>query len=1065
MDRVTALAEARRLADGFDWGPGEFRQAASFQVDARTRSFAELEGGGPEAFGDLIREGPYHPWLWTVRHFREGDPQEVVVRFLPDGTPYGFRELLSEDTPGAALDTDAAREIAESGAGAPWNVDLSAYELVQSSREEQPSGRVDHTFVYEHTDRQVGEGRFRLSLVVSGDRPTALTHYLQVPEGFDRRYEEMRSANNGIASGSVLVMALLYGVGAVVGLSVLLRRRRVLWRMPLICGAAVAVLQALAAFNAWPLLWMSYDTAVSESSFAIQQIVATLGSSVLFAAVFTLSFMAAESLSRRAFPHHVQFWRCWTRDSARSWAIAGQTAAGYLGVGVMLAFLVAFYWITGSQLGWWSPSDTLYQPDAVATVLPWLNPLAISLQAGFWEECLFRAVPLAGAALLGERFGHRRAWIAAAFVVQIIVFGAAHANYPAQPAYARLVELILPSAAFGLLYLRFGLLPAIILHFAFDAVLFSMPLFLSTASGAWIDQAFFVVLFLLPVWVVLAARLRGGAWAEVPARLYNREWQPPEVKPPGTSSQTTPLPQVALPRISFSAAIAVAGLALWAYATVKPIESPPLNVGRGEAFRIARETLAANGVSAADWQESASVVGGTTPQHRFAWNESGREAFREVLGQYLGTPRWRVRYARFQGDVAARAEEYIVWVDGSGTVQRFEHRLAEETEGAALDEADARPIARNALAQRSPVSDLAEVSARSERRPARTDWTFTFRDESPGDLEGGEARVEVEIAGDEVADTRRYLFLPEQWQRENNQRRSSVGTAGVASGFVLGALFLAGAVAGVVRWSRGRFSVRSALAIGGLWLALSVPDIANNLPVFLNGLSTAQPVSLQIGMQLALLLVGAGILSGTLGLIAGYVHGTASGPSAPGNPSSVLSGVALGLGLLCVITLAGTFSQDSLPPWSDFGQASAALPWLGAALAPMQQFVLVTLAGLLIVTSANALTAFGSRHRTAGALGVFLVGFLLAPGPTPNDVMSWGLMGAVSGVFMVAAYLWFLRAYPALVVVAAAALTIPPVVVGGLERAYSGALIGSLLAIAGIVCLAWRWFGLLTADE
>ena len=1064
MDRDTALAEARRLAGEADWGPADFRQAASFRVDDRSRSFVELEGGGSEAYGDLIREGPFHPYQWVVRHFREGDPQELLVRFRPDGTPYGYREQLSEDTPGAALDADAARGIAEGGVGALWNVDLTDYELVESSREEQPSGRVDHTFVYEHSDRQAGEGRFRLRLVVSGDRPTELTHVLQIPEGFDRRYEEMRSANNGIANGAVVAIALVYGLGAVVGLFVLLRRRWVQWRMPLICGASIAVLQALAAFNGWPLIWMDYNTAVSESSFAIQQVVTILSSTVLFTIIFTLSFMAAESLSRRAFPHHAQFWRVWSRDGARSWPMVGQTAAGYLAVGVMLAYLVAFYWVTSSQLGWWSPSDALYQPDSVATMLPWLNPLAISLQAGFWEECLFRAVPLAGAALLGERFGHRRAWIAAAFVLQILVFGAAHANYPAQPAYARLVELILPSAAFGLLYLRFGLLPAIVMHFAFDAVLFSMPLFLSTASGAWIDQGLFVAIFLLPVWVVLAARVRGGAWIEAPARLYNEAWQPSEAEPAKTPP-AAPSPRLALPRVPVSAAIALAGLALWAYAAVKPSESPPLGISRGAAYEVAREALAANNVDAEEWLETASVQSGYGPAHRFAWSEAGPETFRAVLGRYLGSPRWRVRYAQFEGDVAARAEEYIVWIDGTGTVERFEHRLAENTEGASLEEAAARSIARDALARLGAASDLFEISARSARRPARTDWTFTFRDESVGSLEGGEARVDVEIAGDEVVDTRQYLFLPEQWRREDNQRGTSVATAQSASGIVLWALFFAGAAAGVVRWSRGNFNVRAALAIGGLWLALSAIEAANSLPVIMNGLSTAQPLPLQLLTQVALLLVGAGIVTAVLGLVAGHVHGLASGPRAPAGTAAALSGLALGLGFLGAMALAGTFPASFAPPWSDLGAASAALPWLGAALAPVQRFVAVTLAALLIVTSANALTAYGSRHRIPGAVGVFLIGMLLVPGPAPNDVMSWWIMGAVAGVLVLATYVWVLRAYPALVVLAAAALTVPGVVASGLERAYSGALIGSWLATAGILVLAWRWFERLSAEE
>ncbi len=1058
MDRVTALSEARRLAESFDWGPDAFRQAASFRVDDRSRSFVELEGGGREAFAALINEGPYYPYLWVVRHFRENDARELEVRFLPDGTPYGYRERLPEDAPGAALDADAARAIAEDGAGAPWNVDLAAYELVESSRTEQPSGRVDHTFVYELGDRQAGVGRFRLSLVVSGDRPTALAHFIQIPEGFDRRYEEMRSANNGIASGATLAMALLYGGGAVVGLFVLLRQRRVLWRMALVFGVGIAVLQALAGFNSWPLIWMNYNTSVSESSFAIQQIVALIGSTALLAVLFTLSFMAAESLSRRAFPQHAQLWQCWSRDGARSWPIVGQTAGGYLAVGAMLAFVVAFYWFSSTQLGWWSPSDTLYQPDSVATVLPWFNPLAISLQAGFWEECLFRAVPLAGAALLGERFGHRRAWIAAAFVVQILVFGAGHANYPAQPAYARVVELILPSIVFGLLYLRFGLLPAIVMHFAYDAVLFSMPLFLSTAAGAWIDQGLFLLLFLVPVWVVLAARVRGGAWIEAPARLYNAAWQPMDRTPTRAAAQAAPVTAAALPRVPVSVAIAVAGLAFWAYVSVKPVESPPIGISRGAAVEVAREALSASGANPADWRESAIFAGGVGPQHRFVWNEAGPEAFRAVLRPYLSTLSWRVRYARFEGDVAERAEEYVVWINGNGTVERFQHRLAESTAGASLEEAAAREIAREALAGLDPGSAPGEVSARSERLPARTDWYFTFRDESPDDLAGGEARVEVQVAGDEVVDTRRFLFVPEQWQRDDNQRRNSVAIAATASNIVLLALLFAGAVAGVIGFARGRASLRAALAVGGLMLVLQGIGLANNLPTIWNSLSTAQPLPLQLGVLLASSAVGVLISAAVLGLVAGHVQGSVSGPPQQGRTPLVLGGLALGFGSLGALALAGSFSASPVPPWSNFSFASTALPWLATAFAPVQRFVVLTLAALLIVRSANAFTANGTRRRIPAAAGLFLIGLLLAPGPAPDDVMSWWLKGAVAGAVLLASYFTILRAYPLLVVPAAAALSLPPVAATGLQGAYTGVLLGALLATAGILAVAWRWF-------
>ncbi len=649
MDRAAALSEARRLAGEFDWGPADYRQAATFRVDDRARSFVELEGGGPEAFAGLLRDGPFHPYQWVVRNFRGGEVRETEVRFRPDGAPYGFRETLAEDAPGAALDPDAARAIAEAGAGAPWDVPLDRYAPVEASQAERPGGRVDHTFVYEHTGAQAGEGSFRLRLVVSGDRLTELTHVLQVPEAFDRRYEEMRSANEGISAAGIFAMYLIYGGGIAVGLFLLLRQRRVLWRMPLVWGASIAFAQLLAGLNQWPLLWMGYDTAVSETSFAIQQVTAQVGGFLAFTGVYTLSFMAAESLSRRAFPHHLQFWRCWSQDGARTRTVLGQTVAGYLVVGIDLAFVVGFYWVTVAYLGWWSPSDAMVSPDLLATVLPWLSPLAISLQAGFWEECLFRAVPLAGAALIGDRFGHRRAWIAGAFVLQILIFGAGHASYPTQPSYARVVELIVPSTIFGLLYLRFGLLPAIVMHFAFNAVLGGTPLFLSSAPGAWVDQGIYGLIFLVPLWVALRARYRGGAWTEAPASLRNAAWSPPAEAPPAEAPPAPAREAAALPALPAVAAVGVVGFGLWAYTAVTPSESPGVGLGRAEAVAAAREVLAGRGVDPAAWTETSQVFGALGSQHRFVWSEAGEEAHRALLGDYLAAPRWRVRYGPVRG--------------------------------------------------------------------------------------------------------------------------------------------------------------------------------------------------------------------------------------------------------------------------------------------------------------------------------------------------------------------------------------------------------------------------------
>ncbi len=538
MDRGTALVTAEELATRFGWGPEVARDAASFDLDQQLQSFVELEAGGTAAFSRMLADELCWPYSWRVRRFAEFDANETEIRFSPAGLPIGFEETIPEDDPGPALDAAAAREIAERNAIRNWGVDLTEFELVEEAVELRPSGRADHSFVYQRPRPTVGEeGRHRLRLTVSGDRFTELTHFVKVPESFSRRYEEMRSANNGIAIGATVAAAVLYVVGGcVIGLFMLLRNRWVLWKQALKWGAFVALLQALVVLNQWPLAWMGYDTAVSAANFSLQQLVMAMIQFVGMGILLTVSFMAAESLTRRAFPGHVQLWKSWDRGVAGSNTIAGATVAGYLLVAVFFAYDVGLYFFANSTLGWWNPSFALYDPNVIATYLPWLSSVAISLQAGFWEECLFRAIPLASAALLGRRFGGRRWWILGALILQAVIFGAGHANYPAQPAYARLVELIVPAIGFGLIYLVFGLLPAIVLHFAFDVVWFALPLFAASTPGIWIDRAMVIMLTLIPLWVVLRARARASRWEDLPESARNGAWSPPPI--PETSARS-----------------------------------------------------------------------------------------------------------------------------------------------------------------------------------------------------------------------------------------------------------------------------------------------------------------------------------------------------------------------------------------------------------------------------------------------------------------------------------------------------------------------------------------------
>jgi hypothetical protein len=1061
MDRPTALERASGLAVKHGWGPKDHRMAASFDLDDEVQSFVELEGGGAEAFSRLLREGLFSPYRWHVRLFREQTTNETLVRFTPAGEPYGFREKIPENDPGAALEKEAARRIAEDGAQKDWAVDLGAFALVEASQETRPGKRVDHTLVYERPDLRLGEGRYRLRLVVSGDRFTELTHFVKIPEAFTRRYSEMRSRNEAVSFGATAVVIVLYGTGAVVGLFMLLRRRSILWRPALKWAGLVAALLFAMQLARWPLLWMSYDTAVSSGGFAAQQIAIALAGSLLVGGMAALAFTVGESLTRRAFPHQLQLWRVWSPELARSRSVLGQTVAAYLSLGLLFAYVVVLYAVARRYLGWWMPASALSDPNIVATYFPWLSAIAISLQAGFLEETLFRAVPIAIAAILGERFGRRRLWIGVTLVLQAVVFGAAHANYPAQPAWARMVEIAIPFTLVGLAYAIFGLLPVIVLHFAFDVVFFAMPLFASSAPGIVVDRVIVIALALVPLFVVLVARLRGGAWGEAPAEARNAAFTPPEAPP-----QVAPEPE-AVAAIGFAArarfvliAAGFVGLLAFFVVAAPRNEAPPIRVPSADARAVARQTLEARGVRVAPpWRELVRPVGDVGSADRFVWQQGGPDAYRGVMGTHIEAPHWLVRFARFEGDVADRAEEYLVHVGADGRVSRVVHTLPEGRAGKALSEDEARTIARSAVgtAFGLDAAGLKEVSAEASQRPSRRDWQFVFSNPAVAVGGTGEARLSVGIAGDEVVDTMRFVHAPEDWRRAEQDRATKATVVSIAAGVLVAIGLIASAVVAIVRWSRHRFAVRAFLvALGGL-AALLIGRTANSWPAMSAQFMSSQPWGLQAGMAIGLSLIGAGATAAVLALCVGLVH-RALPPLPPASlGQSVVAGVALGGVWAGLAALGRTLAAPRQPHWASIDSAGTAFPALGAAMDGFYGWVVQALIFLLALVAVDGATRRFTRRRVVFTLVLLASGLVVSGLRGVETIPLWLAHGAALGVVVCLSYVLVLRFQLTLLPTATAVLLVLSLLREVSYRAYPGAVVGSVVAIAAIVALAAWW--------
>lgn len=1070
MDRSGAFESARELAERYGWGPESYRQAASFGVDSSVQTYVELEAGGAEAFRGMIEGDLYAPYTWLVRHFRENEANETQVIFTPAGDPYGFREKLPEDQAGAALDGDAARLIAEKTAFEEWGVGLSDFHLIEESEELRTGGRIDHTFVYERNQEGPGESLYRLRLVVGGDRLTSLVHSVKVPEEFIRSYEEMRSANDTIALISNVAFFLLYILGGcVIGLFFLLRDRWVIWRTPLLWGCIIGGLQFLAGINYFPIMWMNYDTALSSESFVLQQVGGVFGSSVLMTILMVLSFMAAESLTRRAFPEHIQLWKIWSKGAASTGRVAGYTVAGYLLVSVFFAYEVILYLLNSNLFGWWSPSDALFDPDLLATYLPWLGSIANSAQAGFWEECLFRAVPLAGAALLGKRFGKKRWWIGSALVLQALIFAAGHANYPAQPAYARVVELIIPALGFGLIYLAYGLLPAIVLHYAYDVVWMSLPLFVSSASGIWLNRIMVIILTFVPLGVVLYARMKTGSWENLSGFFLNASWRPKRESRPGDVEIESEGDLEDSPASSAAGglqvrarygwmAVGVAALIAWCSLADFSPDVPPIEVGRDSVESRAVSELESRGIFLDDsWKTVSTIIEPSGTDDSFIWREGGPTVYRKLMGEFLSPPLWRVRFMTFEGTVSDRAEEYKLFFNGNGELVRYSHALPEKARGAVLEESDARRLADRAVESMygTDPGNLGFVSSQPIKRDNRRDWIFVYSDSRNYDLESGEARIEVSISGDEVTDSRRFVFVPEDWSREERGRRMIREILRFGSYGILGILLLAGVVWAVVSWSRRDYSPKAFLYAFLAFLLLNLLGTANGWYQVLSNFSTAQPFRNQV---LVLLLGGSLVsvfMAGGLGLLVGLSHYLCKFSRKIKDPYS--NGIILGLTSAGVMSLRDALLPDLEPFWPESGNLDGAVPFLGYLVSPLTSLLILGTLFLFVFSSVNYLSRGWTRHRFLFASGLVIFGLVLTGTMGAAGILSWLATGLLSGVVLLVLYLFLIRHNPVMVVPATAAI----MVLGQAREAWvlTGILpwAGAAAGTVFVVLLTWFW--------
>jgi membrane protease YdiL (CAAX protease family) len=1056
--REEVLSRARVLATEFAIATTGTRSAIRFASADTLKTYLELEAGGKDTIEGYLRRQDVPPlYSWEVRFFEPGSAREATLSFDADGRLVAVERQLDQADRRPELNTDAARQLAERTLSQWLGRTMNRYRLVSNARTVvTQSNRVEQTFVWERTDRRVAGAPIRLTVRIAGDLPIRLHERVEVPQRFLRRYAEMRSSNELLALLAVIVVPV-FAIGGLVALLRYSRAALVRWRPAIILGSAFGVLTLGASINELPAAWFDYETHTSSSLFVVQHVLGGVVGAFFGAAMLVLLVAAAEVLTRRAFPDHLDWWKHWRYRATRQ--VAERVAGGYLLAAFGLAYVSLFYLVTRRAFGWWVPSDTLDNPNLIATPLPWLPAITLSLEAGVLEEALFRAIPLGLISLWASARPEQRRWaLPAGVVLTALVFGFAHADYPSWPPYSRGVELFAESVLWAVVYLRAGLPTTIIAHFAYDMVWFGLFALAGDALPYRVTLGAVSLALLAPALAVFLGARRGLTEAPPDARM--RAWVP-SLRSTEAASQAIALSPMSLVARRLAFAAITLSLIVLVAAPATDVLGPRFTADAARARAVADSLLRTRGAGTG-WRTLIDADQSSHPREwRFLRQHDLEPLAKALATSYLPVAFWTVRHVHTEGRLERRAEEWRTRLLPDARVLDVRHVVPDDVAGRSPSPIEGRAIVRAALLRDRLWSDsLREVSYEEIQRPHRRDARVTFVDSRVHLPAGATARVSVTLAGDREVETRRFVELPEAFIRRDRAKEEVATLITFVIAFLLGGVGIV-ALALLLR--------RSAPAIddrwGSSWIrfvivvaaALQLASALNGWPEQLAGYDTAVTWT-TFQQRAAIGIVAAPLLALFVAVVCRVADATRRRVGIPiraprelesREHDVVLGGVALGVLVPALVTLL-SWARQRTELATPSTNLDALLPVLSGVLEAPTAVVLIAATACV----PPLLLARYTRNwwQRVGVIAI-VAAAPVAAGWSSGDVTLWSYPAIIAALLVVAwaVVAWVSRSALSWIVAGASAIAwsgVRSALAGGAMPDRLSAALGAVTAIA-----------------
>jgi membrane protease YdiL (CAAX protease family) len=798
VNRADSRPIAEKFLSAHGFNTGAYRHVAIFTYDDQAKIYLERTEGLAKT--NQLTSGPIHLWRWSHRWFMPQQKEEFRVDVSTQGQVVGFDHEIPDAAPGASLNQQQTREIAQQFLQNTLHRDLSDLEFLDSESEKRPA-RIDYSFTWKQKSINLGGGSYRIEVDIDGDQVAGYSEYVKIPDQWIREYQSLRSRNTSAQLVDEVFFVLL-SLAMLVILVKRLRDRDVPLRMAAGFGLVGTVLYFLQQLNSFSLNQFGYSTTDSYSSFMTGYFRDAILSALGVGAFIFLIVASAEPVYREGLPRLASVRRTlsWRGLRSRSFFIAN--VVGIAMTFFFFAYQTIFY-LAADKLGAWAPADIPFS-NLLNTRIPWIAVLLMGFLPAVSEELQFRAF---GIPFLEKIFRSRTAGV----IVAAFIWGFLHSAYPNQPFFIRGIEVGVGGIIVGVIMLRFGIFATLIWHYSVDALYTAFLLLRSSNDYLRISGGLTAGIMLIPLIVALIAYLRSGTFSDESGTTnesagIRRAPKEEVVAEAETSLSYQPLQKSRILAAGLLIVLFVGTAFIPAYRFGRDIK---IHFSRSDATRSAVAYLEGQGVKVQGYHRAVWLDENVDPLTlRYLLEHLSIRKSEQLYSRATRLGLWEVRFFK-----PLQKEEYRVFVDPTDNrVFGDRHILDEDAPGATLSDAAARSLAEEVLQQKGyQLSNFDLQNSEARKRKAREDYTLTWQVKPDDPLNVGDAhfRIAVDIAGDKVVGTSRYFKLPETWtrQREASRLANSIllgleSLLGIGLATLIIILFVKQIRAGEILWKR-----------------------------------------------------------------------------------------------------------------------------------------------------------------------------------------------------------------------------------------------------------------------